>query len=335
MAFFDLPLDELRTYRPQVAEPADFEEFWLGSIKEAEQHDLDVRLEAFDNRQAAVDAHDVSFTGWGGTRVRAWLLVPAGAQGPLPTIVTYLGYSGGRGFPFATPWTGAGFAQLVMDTRGQGWNSHSLFEPTDDSDEAAGDAGAPGLMTRGIRSRETYYYRRLYIDALRAVQTAKSLPQVDPSQVWVQGHSQGGGLAIAATGLAAMAGVSLAGTMPDVPFLCHFERAITLTDAEPYREISQYLRTRPSEHDRVLEVLSYFDAVNFARRAEVPALFSVALMDAVCPPSTVFAAYNEWGSAIEESSQTMIKVYPHSGHEGGQYLQTWECLGWLAGLRKA
>jgi cephalosporin-C deacetylase len=33
--------------------------------------------------------------------------------------------------------------------------------------------------------------------------------------------------------------------------------------------------------------LSYFDGVNFAKRATAPAMFSVALMDQVCPPSTV------------------------------------------------
>jgi cephalosporin-C deacetylase len=32
--------------------------------------------------------------------------------------------------------------------------------------------------------------------------------------------------------------------------------------------------------------------VDFARRATAPAQFAVGPRDAVCPPSTVFAAYN-------------------------------------------
>jgi cephalosporin-C deacetylase len=53
------------------------------------------------------------------------------------------------------------------------------------------------------------------------------------------------------------------------------------------------------------------DGVSFARRASTPALFSVALMDRICPPSTVFAAYNNYGGAKG------IIVHEFNGHEGG------------------
>jgi cephalosporin-C deacetylase len=36
----DLPLEELERYRPDVAEPADFDAFWAGSLAEAAQHPL-------------------------------------------------------------------------------------------------------------------------------------------------------------------------------------------------------------------------------------------------------------------------------------------------------
>ena len=42
-------------------------------------------------------------------------------------------------------------------------------------------------------------------------------------------------------------------------------------------------------------------------------MFSVALMDDTCPPSTVFAAFNAWGGEPKE-----ILVYPYNRHEGGQ-----------------
>lgn len=332
MAFFDRPLDELRTYRPDLAEPADFEQFWQATIDEAAQLDLDVRLEPFDNHQKLVDAYDVTFAGWGGTPIRAWYLVPAGVSEPLSVVVSFIGYAGGREFPFATPFTGAGHAHLIMDTRGQGWNHFTAFERTADTEITAGESAWPGVMTRGIGAKETYYYRRLYIDCLRAVQVAKTLPQVDPSEVFVQGVSQGGGMSIATAGLAAMADISLAGAMIDVPFLCHFSRAITITDALPYKEISQYIRTNPASEQRVLEVLNYFDGVHLAKRADIPAIFSVALMDQVCPPSTVFAAYNSWGAAHEEASETVMRVYTHSGHEGGGPVQRWEQLAWLESL---
>ena len=55
--------------------------------------------------------------------------------------------------------------------------------PGDTPDPGAGASGAehPGVMTRGIASPETYYYRRLYVDAVRAVETAAGCPGVDPA----------------------------------------------------------------------------------------------------------------------------------------------------------
>jgi len=57
-------------------------------------------------------------------------------------------------------------------------------------------------------------------------------------------------------------------------------------------------------------------------------LFSVGLMDQVCPPSTVYAAFNHWAGEKD------IKVYPYNGHEGGQSYQTAEKLKFLKNIWK-
>ena len=329
MAFFDLPLDKLRAYRPEVSRPDDFEEFWRRTIDDTREHDLNLRTVAVDNRQPLVDAQDVTFAGYGGQDIHAWLLAPAGAKGPMPCVVSAIGYTGGRGFPFVTPWVAAGFAHLVLDTRGQGWGTPTLWASTPDNDPNAGMNSHPGMMTRGISSPDTYYYRRAYMDALRGLEAAREFDIVDSTRIVAQGGSQGGGLAIAMAGLAPLANLSLAGALVDVPFLCHFERAITLTNDGPYKEISELARRHPGFLDTMLKTLPYFDGVNLARYAEVPALFSVGLMDTVCAPSTVFAAYNNWSDAHEETPDTDIKIYPHSGHEGGQNVHQWAALGWL------
>ncbi|MCX7845741.1 MAG: acetylxylan esterase, partial [Dictyoglomaceae bacterium] len=53
-------------------------------------------------------------------------------------------------------------------------------------------------------------------------------------------------------------------------------------------------------------------------RAKAKALFSVALMDMICPPSTVFAAFNYYRGEKD------IKIYPFNGHEGGGSFHTLE-----------
>ena len=71
--------------------------------------------------------------------------------------------------------------------------------------------------------------------------------------------------------------------------------------------------------------LSYFDGVNFAKRATAPALFSVAHLDPICPPSTVFAAFNHWAA---EGSR--IVEYSFNEHEGGGGWQWPVQAEWLA-----
>ena len=82
--------------------------------------------------------------------------------------------------------------------------------------------------------------------------------------------------------------------MIDVPFLCDYKRACTITDTLPYNEIARFCKTNRMYENRAFETLSYFDGAFFAKRSKVKALFSVGLMDILCPPSTVFAAYNNY-----------------------------------------
>lgn len=75
-----------------------------------------------------------------------------------------------------------------------------------------------------------------------------------------------------------------------------------------------------------METLTYFDAAVLAGQATAPALFSVGLMDPICPPSTVYAAYNAYAGTKQ------IREYPYAGHEGGGPWQEREQLGWLQAL---
>ena len=306
MPRFDLPVEQLRTYRPEVAEPADFDAFWERTITEARAVATEPRIVPVDSPLRSVEVYDVTFSGFAGDPISAWLLLPAGASEPLPAVVEFVGYGGGRGLPHERlPWASAGYAYLLMDTRGQGggWGTGGTT-----ADPHGSGGATAGYMTRGIASPDEYYYRRVFTDAVRAVDTVRSLAQVDSARVSVAGGSQGGGIAIAAAGLSD----GLVAAMPDVPFLCHFERAVGFTDREPYQEIVRYLAVHRDAVESVYRTLAYFDGVNFARRATAPALFSVAHMDAVCPPSTVYAAKNTWAGTAD------IVDYHFNGHEGGE-----------------
>ncbi|MCI0158746.1 acetylxylan esterase [Leifsonia shinshuensis] len=302
---FDLSPADLAHYHGSVREPDDFDAFWSATLEEARRHTVDVRSERVRTPLAAVEIHDITFNGFAGQPVKAWLRVPAGITSPLPTVVEFVGYGGGRGIPEdALFWSTAGFAHLQMDTRGQG----ATWSPGDTPDPDGTGPHTPGMMTAGIEDPYGYYYRRLITDAVRAIDAAAELDAVDPERIIAHGVSQGGGLALAATAL----NERVSALFACVPFLCDFPRAITVTDADPYKEISRYLAVHRARESEVLTTLSYVDGVCFARRATAPAVFTTSLMDTVCPPSTVFAAFNEYAAQDKQ-----IWVHSHNGHEGG------------------
>jgi len=321
MPIFDLPLTELQRYTPPRQEPPDFDAFWETSLAEARQHPLNARFEPIDYGLRTIETFDVTFNGYGGQPIKGWLLLPRQRSGSLPCVVEYIGYGGGRGFPTDwLLWSSAGFAHLVMDTRGQG--STWQMGHTPDPEPEGSNPHHPGFMTRGILNPQTYYYRRVFTDAVRAVEAARSHPAVDSKRLAVTGGSQGGGIALAVSGLQP----DVAAVLPDVPFLCHYRRATEITDADPYAEISRYCQVHRDKVETVFNTLAYFDGVNLATRARAQALFSVGLMDEVCPPSTVFAAYNYFAGSKQ------IKVWPYNHHEGGADYQTIEKMKFLNGL---
>jgi len=319
MPQFDLPSPELEAYNPKLAEPADFGDFWARTLAEARTHELDAVFTPVDTGFIATETFDVEYSGYGGHRIKAWLHLPAQtlrAGRRLAGVVQYQGYGGGRGLPHEDQtWALAGYAHLVMDTRGQG--SGWSFGETDDP--VGSGPSHSGFMTRGISNPETYFYRRVFTDAVRAIEALRSHGAVDAHRIAVTGGSQGGGITLAVAALVP----DLVAAMPDVPFLCDFPRATTLIDHDPYGEIARYLKVRRNDVAQAYATLSYFDGAIMARRANAPALFSVGLMDETCPPSTVYAAFNAYAGQKESAA------YPFNDHEGGQGFHRAAQLRWL------
>jgi len=307
MPLFDLPLDRLRTHRSAVAPPGDLAAFWADTLARARAHDLDLRLVPEDAGLTVFEVDDVTFNGFGGAPIKGWFLRPRGATGPLPCVVEFVGYGGGRGLPAEwLVWPAAGYAHLVMDTRGQG----SEWRSGDTADRWPGNGPhVGGFLTLGIEHRDDYYYRRVFTDGVRAVEAARALPGVDPARIVVAGASQGGGIALAVAGLLP----DLAAAVVDIPFLCDIRRATELVETDPYAEIATYLRTHRNRVEQTFATLAYFDGAVLGRTASAPALFSVGIMDDTCPPSTVFAAINAYGGRTE------VREYAYNKHDGGGF----------------
>jgi cephalosporin-C deacetylase len=319
MPRIDLSLDELWALREDIPDPPGLDEFWRRTLGEQEQLPLEVELQRVDSPLTSITTYDVTYAGFAGAPIKGWLHLPHGNAQQRPGIVQFQGYSGGRGLPHEhTFWASVGFPHLVMDTRGQGsgWTTGETPDPYPTGPSQA------GFLTRGIERPEDFYYRRVYVDAVRAVEVLRGRPEVDPSRVVVTGHSQGGGIALATAGLSA----NVAAAMVDVPFLCHFRRAAEISPGDPYAEIARYLAAHRGRTAQAFATLAHFDGAVLARRASAPALFSVALMDTTCLPSTVFAAYHSYAGPKE------IEVYEFNDHEGGGAQHELRQMAWLSSL---
>ena len=282
-------------------EPADFDTFWAQTLEETRRHPLDVTVEPRETRLTMVDVFEVTFNGFGGTRIKAWLRVPRGVAGPLPGLVQFFGYGNGRGHALRDlRWAAAGYAHLVVDVRGQGHGD------TED-DHPDGGPSAGGFLTRGLRSPHEYFYRRVYADAVRAVEALRSLDLVDASRVGTVGASQGGGISLAIAGLVPDIAVAII----QAPFLCELDRAAELSTEFPYALLTQHFADRRLDTATALDTLRYFDGVNHAKRATAPALLSTGMRDGITPPATVLPAFTAY------AGEKQIVLWPYNGHEAG------------------
>ena len=303
MPWFDLPLPDLHAYHTATEEPPGLDQWWrerLGQARALASAPTVTRYEA--DGYGPAEVYDVEFSGARGDRIRAWYIrPPASLNGALPVVVKFIGYGGGRGLPADHMLLPAvGYPVFVMDSRGQGgrWTIGATGDPPGGGPEYS------SVMTRGLGNPESYYYTRLFTDAVRAAETAAGLAGRSP--VAVTGVSQGGGLALATAGLLADA---VAVCHADVPFLCDIQRGVTTAPDMPYTEVAEFLAQQVGYEATALNTLRYVDCALLARRITARCLLSVGLMDTICPPSTVFAAYNEISAGKD------IAVHPFTGHE--------------------
>jgi cephalosporin-C deacetylase len=184
-----------------------------------------------------------------------------------------------------------------MDTRGQ--NNQS-------QDAAITSEGHyMGWMTQGIRDPQSYYYRYVYADAIRALELLAKREEVDPQRLAVTGASQGGGISLAVAALSPRPRLCL----PDIPFLCDYKRGMSIAASGPYPEIPHFLKAFPHLYDTVIRTLSYCDCLNLAPWIKCRTVISNCLWDDVCPPSTIFAVYHHI------TAEKQMEIYPFHKHE--------------------
>ena len=298
MPSIDMPLEQIRQYRPALYRQSDFEPFWRKTVAEAVAQPANAELIPYNLPARGLQCYAVRFDGYKGGRLAGWYVRPE-RGGKFPGLCVYHGYSGRGTRPYdLLALASQGMCVLSMDCRGQNGQSQDAGNYP--------EGHATGWMTQGIRDPERYYYRYVYADAIRALELLANRDEVDDGRLAITGISQGGGLTLA---VAALSPRTISVALPDIPFLCDYRRAIAIAPAGPYPEIPLFLKSFPHLQEEAFRTLSYFDTLNLAAWIKCRTVISNCLWDDICPPSTIFAVYNHM------TAEKQMEVYPYHKHE--------------------
>lgn len=309
---YDMSLEELKKYKPALTRQADFEEFWTYTKTLLDEEPVSWNLRRVDYPCERAEVYELTYSGYKGCTIRGWYARPS-EKGVYPGLVWYHGYNWNfdGGIHETVNLALHGYAAFGMLCRGQQGSEDNIGTP---------HGHESGWMTKGVLDKDAYYYRGVYMDAVRAVEVLAGFEDVDSKRIGVIGGSQGGGLSLAAAALSDIpaAAVSIH------PFLSHYQRSVDIAMAGPYAEIHEFFRrnSSPEIEAKTFETLSYFDVMNLAPMVKCPTLMSSGLTDDITPPSTVFAVYNHLQTDKD------IKVYRYFGHEYTPAFQS-EKLGFL------
>jgi len=303
MPVFEMPLEELRSYRGTNPKPEDFDEYWMRALEELRETDDAAELIPAGFHCAAAECFDLFYMGVGGARIHAKYLRPRTGETPHPAVLLFHGYTMNSGdWQDKLSFVSQGFSVAALDCRGQGGLS-------EDKGGVAGNT-LRGHIIRGLDDHpDKLLFRQIFLDTAQLARIVMGFEEVDAARVGTHGGSQGGALSLACASLEPR----IKACSSAFPFLCDYRRVWEMDLAErAYEELKSYFRLFDPTHSREEEIfrtLGYIDVQNLVPRIRADVLMGTALMDQVCPPSSQFAAYNK----IHSRKQMIL--YPDFGHE--------------------
>jgi cephalosporin-C deacetylase-like acetyl esterase len=264
--------------------PADFDAFWDGMKKKLAAVPVEPKLTPVKSPAKDVVAFDVSAPALG-LPISAYLAKPAGAAPKsLPIILTVHGAGvSSSNLGAAAGWAARGFLAMDMNAHGLPNGKPAQFY----TDLYAGPMKDYRYEHRA--DREQAYFTGMMLRLVRALDILTAQPEWDGRFVVVSGTSQGGYQAIAAAGLDPRVTFFAAG----VPAGCDHSGMVA-NHIAGWPKLVPMVDGKPDA--AVLEASRYVDCMNFATRTKAAgAYFTVGFIDVVCPPTSVYAAYNQLG----------------------------------------
>lgn len=278
---------------PVGKEPADFDAFWTKAIADARKINLDPVMTLVPERcTSEANVYHINFQNdKPGSRIYGMLAIPK-KPGKYPALLKVPG-GGVYRYGGDTRIAASGIITLEIGIHGIPVN----LDPQVYTDLSNG--ALSNYYTIRMNDRDGFYFKRVYLGCVKAVDFIYMLPEFDGKNIAVTGQSQGGMLSIVTAAL----DKRIEYLAPIYPGGCDNARYLvkkTILSPSSYR----YMEAKPGE----IETISYFDVVNFAKRITIPGFYSWGYNDVVCTPTSMYAAYNGITATKE------LHIYQETGH---------------------
>ena len=266
---------------PAAERPADFDEFWADGVEEFKNAEVIVEPAAGIKRPGFdVSTVTVKFPENRGA-IYGYISIPSdrsrkypaqiGVPGAGPGVISPVPFFYGDG-PAIEVWMNVHKTPIAKTAAGQKKRLDKY------------NASVPEKVYSKAYSsnRNTYFFRDVWLALNKVIDYTAALNEFDGKNFAAIGSSQGGGTAIALTYL----NKKISCMIVNVPGLCdHSGWKADRADGWP--------AMHESMQGKADKVMPYFDGVNFASKITVPAFVTAGFVDVTCPPSSVYAMYNQ------------------------------------------
>lgn len=290
---------------PTVTMPADFKQWWDGELAKLNKITTSAEVTLLPDRCTdKANVYQVKIASI--APVYGILAIPK-APGHYPAVMRVPGAGVHKIGGYLEP-VDDGYITLDLGI-------HSLpFDADEKFYKALSSSALAGYPSIGIASRDTYYYRRVYLGCVKAAEYLTTLPEYDGKNLFVVGGSQGGALSIVTAALCK----KVTAIMTFFPALCD-QQAYLQGRAGGWPHYFLFHKG-DADINQAKETARYFDTVNFARLVTVPVFMSFGYNDLTCAPTSTYSAWNSI-----KSEHRKLLVVPETGH--WRYPYQWDT-GW-------
>ena len=300
---------DVQDLKPTVRMPSDFREWWNAQLEASSKIPMEPQLELLKSRCTKnTDVYQVSIQAVEeGFRIYGILAIPK-AEGTYPAVMRGPG-AGVHKIGGMLAEAEKGMITLDMGVHGLPLTKSKEFY------ESLSKGKLKDYYQKDIDSRENYYYRRIFLSAVRLAEYLTTLPKFDGKNLFVCGGSQGGAISIVTAALC-----------PKVTAIETFFPA--LADQEAYLQDRAggwphyfYFHKNDANIQDIANVVAYYDVANFARILTTPTFMSFGLADLTCAPTCTYSTWNALGAKDKK-----LVITPHIGHarDSKTWSEGWE-----------